>query len=101
MLLFLIYPRLLPLQISPPNPSNPKHTPQALAQATETNRRVTQDIHEKEYQQALITIKDKIRESEGPDMKETMMDQIRQWFIECRSAIYFFVTASYEFLNIN
>merc|ERR1711974_435244 len=23
---------------------------------------------------------------EGPDMKETMMDQIRQWFIECRDA---------------
>ena len=101
MLLFLIYPRLLPLQISPPNPSNPKHTPQALAHSTETNRRVTQEIHEKEYQQALITIKDKIRESEGPDMKETMMDQIRQWFIECRLTIYFFVTASYEFLNIN
>ena len=47
-------------------------------------RRVTQEMHEQEYQQALGTIKDKIRDTEGPDMKETMQDQIRQWFIECR-----------------
>ena len=31
-----------------------------------------------------MNIKDKIRDVEGPDMKETMQDQIRQWFIECR-----------------
>merc|ERR1712062_942594 len=43
-------------------------------------------MHEQEYQQALGTIKDKIKETEGPDMKETMQDQIRQWFIECRDA---------------
>lgn len=61
-----------------------KNTPQALASKTEQQRRVTQKMHENEYQQALVTIKDKIRETEGPDMKETMMDQIRQWFIECR-----------------
>ena len=42
-------------------------------------------MHEQEYQQALITIKDKIRDNEGPDMKESMQDQIRQWFIEVRS----------------
>ena len=72
------------MQVPPPGPNNPKHTPQSMAASTESNRRVTQEIHEKEYQQALITIKDKIRDSEGPDMKETMMDQIRQWFIECR-----------------
>ena len=33
---------------------------------------------------ALVSIKEKIREIEGPDMKENMQDQIRQWFIECR-----------------
>lgn len=33
-----------------------------------------------------MSIKEKIREIEGPDMKENMQDQIRQWFIECRSA---------------
>ena len=35
--------------------------------------------------QALVTIKDKLGETEGPDMKEQMQDQIRQWFIETRS----------------
>ena len=57
---------------------------QALAMKIENQRRNTQEMHEQEYQQALITVKDKIRETEGPDMKEMMMDQIRQWFIECR-----------------
>uniref|UniRef100_H2YYK9 ATPase AAA-type core domain-containing protein n=1 Tax=Ciona savignyi TaxID=51511 RepID=H2YYK9_CIOSA len=42
--------------------------------------------NEVEYQQALVTIKEKIRQVEGPDIKETMQDQIRQWFIECRDA---------------
>ncbi|CAH1783239.1 unnamed protein product [Owenia fusiformis] len=71
--------------IPPPLPSL-KNQPQTLAAKTEGARRVTQDMHEQEYQQALITIKDKIRETEGPDVKESMQDQIRQWFIECRDA---------------
>ena len=33
---------------------------------------------------ALITVKDKLVEIEGPEMKEKMQDQVRQWFIECR-----------------
>ena len=67
------------------SPNNPKSVvQQSRSVKTEGNRRVTQEHHEQEYQQALVTVKDKIRETEGPDMKETMMDQIRQWFIECR-----------------
>ena len=58
--------------------------PQTLSFKTEANRQMTQEMHEQEYQQALVTVKEKIRDSEGPDMRETMMDQIRQWFIECR-----------------
>lgn len=72
------------IQAPPPQPGSMKNTPQALSNKTEQQRRLTQKMHENEYQQALVTIKDKIRDSEGPDMKETMMDQIRQWFIECR-----------------
>ena len=34
--------------------------------------------------QALVGIKEKLSETEGPDMKEQMQDQIRQWFIETR-----------------
>ena len=73
------------LQAPPPMPTSVKNTPQALSVKTEGARRLTQKNYEHEYQQALFTIKEKIQENEGPDIKETMMDQIRQWFIECRS----------------
>ncbi|CAH8626047.1 unnamed protein product [Dicrocoelium dendriticum] len=57
-----------------------------LAQRIEGVRRMTQSIFEQEYQEALIKVKEKIRDSEGPDMRETIQDQIRQWFVECRDA---------------
>ncbi|CAH8556235.1 unnamed protein product [Schistosoma rodhaini] len=57
-----------------------------LANRVDAVRRVTQNIYEQEYQQALIQVKEKIRDTEGPDMREAMQDQIRQWFIECRDA---------------
>ena len=31
-----------------------------------------------------MNVKNKLIETEGPDMKEQMQDQIRQWFIETR-----------------
>ncbi|XP_078509025.1 dynein regulatory complex protein 11-like isoform X2 [Lissotriton helveticus] len=46
-------------------------------------RRAKRDAYEEEYQEALVTVKDRLMEVEGPDMKEQMKDQIRQWFIEC------------------
>lgn len=55
-----------------------------LANRVDAVRRVTQNIYEQEYQQALVQVKEKIRDTEGPDMREAMQDQIRQWFIECR-----------------
>jgi len=70
--------------IQVPPPHDPKNLTLDNARKVEGLRRTTQDEHEREYQQALITVKDKIRESEGPDMKESMQEQIRQWFIECR-----------------
>ncbi|XP_041103382.1 dynein regulatory complex protein 11 isoform X2 [Polyodon spathula] len=53
------------------------------ARSTEEHRKHRQREHEQEYQMALVSVKDKLREVEGPDMRETMKDQIRQWFIEC------------------
>lgn len=70
----------------PPPPVNPKNTPEAIAAQTMDKRRATQELYEQEYQQTLITIKDRIRDNEGSDLKERMQDQIRQWFIECRDA---------------
>ncbi|KAM4698591.1 dynein regulatory complex protein 11 [Rhinophrynus dorsalis] len=59
---------------------------EVIAKKTETLRSELQEQHEAEYQHALVQIKDTIRETEGLDMKETLQDQIRQWFIECRHA---------------
>lgn len=63
----------------------PQPFPGAVAvEATEASRRTTQEEHEEDYQKSLISITSSLRELEGPDMRETMKDQIRQWFIECQ-----------------
>jgi len=49
-------------------------------------RRAVQQENEREYQNALVTIKEKLKDVEGPEMRESMQDQIRQWFIESRDA---------------
>ncbi|XP_039351904.1 dynein regulatory complex protein 11 isoform X1 [Mauremys reevesii] len=56
----------------------------ARAQNVETKRCEVQGWHETEYKKALVSIKTQLREIEGPDIKESLQDQIRQWFIECR-----------------
>eukprot|EP00743_Colponemidia_sp_Colp-15_P001010 GILK01001116.1.p1 GENE.GILK01001116.1~~GILK01001116.1.p1 ORF type:complete len:850 (-),score=212.62 GILK01001116.1:85-2634(-) len=45
-------------------------------------RKKYQQDNEKEYQQALIDLKDVVRTEEGPDMRERMLDDRRNWFIE-------------------
>uniref|UniRef100_A0AAR2M1E6 AAA+ ATPase domain-containing protein n=1 Tax=Pygocentrus nattereri TaxID=42514 RepID=A0AAR2M1E6_PYGNA len=65
----------------------PQFCPAALvAEATKTCRRTKQEEHEEDYQKSLISITNSLRELEGPNMTETMKDQIRQWFIECHDA---------------
>lgn len=59
-------------------------SPTTLAAAGELDRRRIQDLNEEEYQQALLAIPETIRETEGDDMKQMLIDQIRQWFLECR-----------------
>ncbi|XP_051046728.1 dynein regulatory complex protein 11 isoform X2 [Phodopus roborovskii] len=41
--------------------------------------------HEQNYKEALVSIKEELKLMEGPDIKEHLQDQIRQWFIECRN----------------
>ncbi|KAL1770534.1 IQ and AAA domain-containing protein 1 [Sigmodon hispidus] len=41
--------------------------------------------HEQSYKEALVSIKEELKLMEGPDIKEHLQDQIRQWFIECRN----------------
>lgn len=54
-----------------------------------TLREETQRLRQKETEEELHVAREKARESvaetEGPYMKEKMREQIRQWFIECRS----------------
>lgn len=44
-------------------------------------RREKRTLHEAGYQNALVSIKETLRAVEGPDMKERMQDQIRDWYI--------------------
>uniref|UniRef100_M3YBN5 IQ and AAA domain-containing protein 1-like n=1 Tax=Mustela putorius furo TaxID=9669 RepID=M3YBN5_MUSPF len=48
-------------------------------------RRVRQTEKEEEFQLAIEKTRDSIKETEGPDMKEKLKEQIRQWFIECHA----------------
>ena len=47
-------------------------------------RNEVQRKHAQNYQEALVSIKEELRQMEGQDIKEQLQDQIRQWFIECR-----------------
>ncbi|KAK3575190.1 hypothetical protein QTP86_020914 [Hemibagrus guttatus] len=67
-------------QLSTPSPA------QQQAKHVESSRHQMQEQHEAEYQQALITVKESVRLMDGPDIKEMLQDQIRQWFLECRDA---------------
>uniref|UniRef100_A0A5K3F269 ATPase_AAA_core domain-containing protein n=1 Tax=Mesocestoides corti TaxID=53468 RepID=A0A5K3F269_MESCO len=55
-----------------------------MAKRIENLRRVAQSMNQNEYEQALIKLKEKIRQAEGTDMQERMEEQIRQWFLQCR-----------------
>ncbi|GAB5568942.1 IQ and AAA domain-containing protein 1-like isoform X1 [Prionailurus iriomotensis] len=48
-------------------------------------RRLCQIEKEEELQLAMVKTHDSLRETEGPDIKEKLKEQIRQWFIECRA----------------
>ncbi|KAK7145820.1 hypothetical protein R3I93_013526 [Phoxinus phoxinus] len=56
------------------------------AQNNKANRLTRQEEHEDDYQKSIGSVIYQLRDVEGPEMKETMKDQIRQWFIECRDA---------------
>ncbi len=67
-----------------PLPKDLKQLPQYQNKLIEERRRKLVKQNENEFQLALESIKEKVRQTEGPDMKERMISQIRQWFLECR-----------------
>ena len=71
-------------QVPPEQQQQRPSVAQLKAQQVETTRRLVQEENEAEYQRALVSIKESVRAVDGPDLRETLQEQIRQWFIECR-----------------
>ncbi|XP_011728118.2 IQ and AAA domain-containing protein 1-like isoform X1 [Macaca nemestrina] len=67
-----------------PSPNQVEHL-SIISQAClwEDVRRLRQVEKEEEFRAAMVKAHDSLAETEGPDMKEKMKEQIRQWFIEC------------------
>ncbi|KAB0366052.1 hypothetical protein FD754_010208, partial [Muntiacus muntjak] len=74
----------LRIQKNPPPLLNEVSTAIIQADRLSHLRNKVQIKHEEEYRDALVTIKDDLKLTEGLDIKENLQDQIRHWFIECR-----------------
>ncbi|XP_048454819.1 dynein regulatory complex protein 11 [Rhincodon typus] len=70
--------------VPPPNFEQPSLA-QLQVQKTALQQHVVQEVHEVEYQEALISLKEQVRAVEGMDIKEALQEKIRQWFVECRN----------------
>ncbi|XP_065786766.1 dynein regulatory complex protein 11 [Muntiacus reevesi] len=73
------------LGMNPPPLLNEVSTAIIQADRLSHLRNKVQIKHEEEYRDALVTIKDDLKLTEGLDIKENLQDQIRHWFIECRN----------------
>lgn len=67
-------------QSNPPHLRALRSTPHMHTRQEDALQAEVQERHEEEF------IKDKLRETEGLDIRETLQDQIRQCFMECRWA---------------
>ncbi|KAJ0064981.1 hypothetical protein NL108_000949, partial [Boleophthalmus pectinirostris] len=56
------------------------------ARENEAHTRIRQHEHEEDYRKCIVAITNQLRDVEGHDISQTMKDQIRQWFFECRDA---------------
>eukprot|EP00039_Didymoeca_costata_P011307 m.158135 g.158135 ORF g.158135 m.158135 type:complete len:875 (+) comp15127_c0_seq2:246-2870(+) len=73
---------LIGMKMPPPLPRN--KDPTLKLNDIAEKRHTTQQQYEKTYQAALGNIRKKVELVEGPDMKENMADEIRQWFMATR-----------------
>ncbi|KAM6168178.1 IQ and AAA domain-containing protein 1-like [Erethizon dorsatum] len=74
-----------------PEPSQAEHVGILWKDALwEETRRLRQKEVEEEFHVAGLKALATVTEIEGPDMKEKMREQVRQWFIECRAATGWF-----------
>ena len=68
---------LFTLQMPPPEYST---VFQCKLEEISALRRELQVEYRKEYEAALVDVKDALRETEGPELTEKMKDEIREWF---------------------
>ncbi|KAK7889480.1 hypothetical protein WMY93_025040 [Mugilogobius chulae] len=59
---------------------------ETTARENEIHTRTIQQEHEEDYQKCIVAITNQLRDVEAHDISQTMKDQIRQWFFECRDA---------------
>lgn len=65
-----------------PPPDLPRSADPVVALASNRVRRKhLQAMHAEEYRRALVTLKDEVAAHEAPDMREEMLDQLRDWYI--------------------
>lgn len=58
-------------------PRDTKRDPQTSEQKNLMRRKRVQLEHVREYDEAIVTLKGKVRELEGQDMRETIQDKVR------------------------
>lgn len=68
-----------------PKPRDPKRDPQVSEAKNLMRRKRVQLEHAREYDEAVVSLKTKVKELEGQDMRETIQDKVNAWFVEKRN----------------
>lgn len=68
-----------------PKPRDPKKDPLTAEAKNLMRRKRIQLEHAREYDEAIVNLKQKVRELEGQDMRETIQDKVNAWFVEKRN----------------
>ncbi len=70
-------PALLAPPVFPLQPRDPKRDPQVSEAKNLMRRKRVQLEHAREYDEAVVSLKTKVKELEGQDMRETIQDKVR------------------------
>jgi IQ and AAA domain-containing protein len=67
-----------------PKPVDGEADPQLIDKKNCTRRKLQQAQHKSELDRDLASLKQKVLELEGQDMRETIQDKVNAWFVENR-----------------